>query len=128
MYREQKEKKEAKERYWKVNALVPSLVDFIFCLNLILTFRVCLCPALGPLTALAHLTSYMLRARLTKLRPTCPASQRFVRSARLRLRRGRPKPKVSVPSWSGSNTSHSLLLFVEKAKVLEAAKAAQSKR
>ena len=127
VHREQKEKKEAKERYWKVNALVRSLVDF-FCLDLILIFCVYLCPALGPLTALAHFTSCMPRARPTKLRPTCPASQRSVRSARPRLRRGKPKPKVSVPNWSGSYTSHSVFSFVEKVKALAAAKAAQSKR
>jgi hypothetical protein len=43
MRREQKEKKEARERYWKVNASVRSLVDF-FSPDLILTFCVCLCP------------------------------------------------------------------------------------
>ena len=40
--REQKEKKEAKERYWKVNALIRSLLVF-FCLDLILILCVCLC-------------------------------------------------------------------------------------
>lgn len=48
--REQKEKKEAKERYWKVNALVRSLVDFLS-LDLILTFCVCLCPRTSSITA-----------------------------------------------------------------------------
>jgi hypothetical protein len=47
--REQKDKKEAKERYWKVSALVRSLVDF-FCLDFILTFCVCLCPRTSYLT------------------------------------------------------------------------------
>ena len=129
MHREQKEKKEAKERYWKVNTLVHSLVDFFY-LSRSHSDILCLPlpSALGLLTALARFTSCMLRARPTKLRPTCPASQRSVRSARLRLRRGKLKPKVSVSYWSGSYASHSVFSFVEKAKALEAAKAAQSQR
>lgn len=38
----------------------------------------------------------MFRARPTKLRPTYPALQRSVQSARPRLRGGKPKPMVSV--------------------------------
>ena len=85
--REQKEKKEAKDRYWKVNALVLS---FSRTPSHTLLFAFALAPC--PYT----FTSYMLRARLTKLRPTCPALQRSVQSARPRRREGKPKLKVSV--------------------------------
>ena len=42
MRREQKDKKEAKERYWKVRR--SSARWLTFCLDLILTFCACLCP------------------------------------------------------------------------------------
>ena len=87
VYSEQKEKQEAKDRYWKVNAnsfvLIPHRSPIATSPH-----RCC--------TWYLHGVSCMSRARPTKLEPTCPASRRSAQNAMQPRPRGKPKLKVRV--------------------------------
>ena len=128
MRREQKEKKEAKERYWKVNALIRLLVE-LFCLDLILIFCVCLCPRTYPRTSHRTRPLYQLHAQ----GKTDEAKADLSRLAKIRAEReaAAAKRKAEAEGERSILVRHirvSYCVLVEKAKVLEAAKAAQSKR
>lgn len=117
VFREQKEKQEAKDRYWKVNIV------------------------LDVSRALAHVfsfsfVSYTLRERQIRLNQTCPALQRSARNAKLPPQRGKLKPKVRhlpkieiLHPLATDIDSYSFFPSpVERAKAVEAAKAAQASK